>query len=197
MAGSLAYRTHAAEIYAGRVPAKYSRLLPYITGRRILELGAAEGVLSLLLASRDPTADVTALELRAERHRTAFEVQRAWQQRGLDVAGCHMELGDIRSFQPLPAYFRQFQTVVAIRMIYYIADDLDRIFAAAAAGGVSSIVLGGNANRARQWAAAPDSALGRFNFYASVEGMSEVLTAAGYTIATVVREGDPLVVGRR
>jgi hypothetical protein len=195
MAGSLAYRTHAAEIHAGRVPAKYSRLLPYISGRSILELGAAEGVLALLLADRDPAAIVTALERRPDRYAAARELQAAWRARGMRVDRCCMVCGDIRDPRATSLLFGV-DALVAIRMIYYLGDDLARVFATVASH-VPTVVLGGNANRARQWAAAPDSALGRFNFYASVEGMSQVLTAAGYTIATVVREGDPLVIGRR
>ena len=41
--GSLAYRKARAEIWAGQVPEKYTRLLPYIEGSPILEIGSAEG----------------------------------------------------------------------------------------------------------------------------------------------------------
>ena len=49
MTGSLAFRKNEAAIRRGEVPDKYTRLLPYITGERILEIGSAEGVLALLL----------------------------------------------------------------------------------------------------------------------------------------------------
>ena len=48
--GSLEYRKNKDAIKQGQIPSKYTRLLPFIAGDRILELGAAEGVLSLLLA---------------------------------------------------------------------------------------------------------------------------------------------------
>jgi hypothetical protein len=48
---SLAFRKNEAAIRRGDVPDKYTRLLPFITGKRILEIGSAEGVLSLLLAA--------------------------------------------------------------------------------------------------------------------------------------------------
>lgn len=48
--GSLEYRKNRNAIWQANVPNKYTRLLDLIPGQRVLELGAAEGVLSLLLA---------------------------------------------------------------------------------------------------------------------------------------------------
>jgi hypothetical protein len=49
--GSLAYRTHRKAIWRLNIPEKYTRLVDLAPGRRVLELGAAEGVLSLLWRS--------------------------------------------------------------------------------------------------------------------------------------------------
>jgi hypothetical protein len=43
---SLAYRTNRKAIWAGNIPEKYERLVHLVPGQRILELRAAEGVLS-------------------------------------------------------------------------------------------------------------------------------------------------------
>ena len=43
---SLAYRTNRKAIWAGNIPEKYERLVDLVPGQRILELRAAEGVLS-------------------------------------------------------------------------------------------------------------------------------------------------------
>lgn len=193
--GSLAYRRNIDAIQQGHVPDKYRRLLPYITGQHILEIGAAEGVQALLVADRDPAARVTALELSPARHAVACDLQARWRGLGRRVDGCTMVCGDIRERLDLLAGV---ETVVAVRAIYYLQESLADVFTAIAAAGVSTVVLCGNPNRAR-W---PDCvgkavALGSWNRYAGVPGMTEVLTAAGYTIGPVVQEGDPIVLGHR
>lgn len=194
---SLAYRRHELEIVEGRAPEKYLRLLPHITGRRILEIGAAEGVLSLLLADRDPDAAVTALELHPDRHFAALKLQMQWHTLGRRVSGCTMVCGDIRDRLDL---LEGVDTLVAVRTIYHLLDSINDVFRAIAAC-VPNVVLCGNPNRARWSAEAPGSAkvdaLGPYNFYAGVPGMVRVLETAGYTIDTIVHEGDPIVTGHR
>lgn len=194
--GSLAYRRNVAAIQDGKPPEKYLRLLPYITGRRILEIGAAEGVLSLLLADRDEAASVIAVEQSPERHAEALALQRRWWlDLGRRVSRCTMVCGDIRQRYDL---FDGVETVVAIRTIYHLREAIPDVFAAMAAAGVSSVVLCGNSNRAKWPNSTPKAAeLGEWNRYAGVGGMGEALIAAGYRIDTVVREGDPIVTGRR
>ena len=190
--GSLEYRKNKNAIKQGQIPAKYTRLLPFIAGDRILELGAAEGVLSLLLAERKHK--VYALELRPERHEEAKRLKQLWQSQGRDVSGCEMVLGDIRQKREL---LPEVDTLVAVRSIYYLRDQVDDVFAEVGKH-VKRVVLCGNKNRAKTYFDAdgnPTDNLGRFNFYASVEGMTQVLENAGYTIEQTVREGDPIVVG--
>ena len=69
MTGSLAFRKNEAAIFRGDVPQKYLRLLPFIQGNKILEIGSAEGVLSLLLAKQGK--EVIALERDEGRHLAA------------------------------------------------------------------------------------------------------------------------------
>jgi hypothetical protein len=192
--GSFAYRVHEDAIWHARPPQKYLRLLPYITGRRILEIGAAEGVLSLLLADRDPTAEITALERHRDRHAAALALQARWKALGKRVDGCAMVHGDIRDRYDL---LDGVETFVAIRTIYHLEATVPEVFAAVAAK-VPTVVLCGNPNRA-QWPHSSSSTakLGQWNLYAGVQGMSEALMAAGYTIGTVVHEGDPIVTGHR
>src|SRR4249920_3029677 len=91
--GSLAYRANRKAIWRGDIPEKYTRLVDLVPGQRILELGAAEGVLSLLLAQKKEK--VFALELKEERHEEARNLKTSWQERGLDVGRCEMVLGNI------------------------------------------------------------------------------------------------------
>jgi protein-L-isoaspartate O-methyltransferase len=190
--GSLAYRKNKEMIQRGTIPTKYTRLLDLIPGDRILELGAAEGVLSLLLAERK--RKVYAVERNRERHEEALRLQELWQAQGRNVSCCEMILGDLREhFDLLP----KVDTLVAVRAIYYLRDQVADVFSEVGKH-VRYVVLCGNKNRAQRYFETdgrPDDNLGPFNFYASIEGMRKVLEESGYTIDKVISEGDPIVVG--
>lgn len=186
MTASLAYRKNEAAILRGDVPEKYTRLLPHITGQKIIELGSAEGVLALLLAQRGK--QVVALEKNAERHESAQNLAGLWD------ASARFVCGDIRNNYDL---LNGADTLVAVRMIYYLRDDLDAVFAEVAKH-IPNVVLCGNKNRAARWRAGePDKSDGPFNKYASREGMREILTRHGYTITKEITDGDEIVVGRK
>jgi hypothetical protein len=189
--GSLAYRNNEAAIRRGDVPDKYTRLLPFITGHSILEIGSAEGVLALLLARMGK--HVTALEKSEERHESAANLYSDWLGREKKFLPPKFINGAIGHRLDL---LNGIDTLVAVRMIYYLRSDLDRVFAAVAAARIPTVVLCGNQNRAARWRAGiADEPSGPFNFYASREGMSELLTRHGYRIASEVTEGDEIVVG--
>lgn len=185
--GSLAYRKNEAAILRGAVPEKYTRLLPFITGKRIVEIGSAEGVLSCLLAKDG--REVTAVERQAERHKNARKLAAKW-----GVSGVRFVKGDIAANLDL---LQGADTLVAVRMIYYLGAGLDTVFAEAAKH-VPNVVLCGNKNRAHWWREGlPNRNDKADNYYASTEGMACVLQRHGYGITTEIHEGDPIVVGRR
>lgn len=186
MTGSLAYRQNEAAILRGDVPEKYLRLLPYIKGEHILEVGSAEGVLACLLARAGKT--VAALEKSAERHAAAIRLAAEWE---VEPALFNGAIGDRLDL------LDGIDTLVGIRTIYYWGASLDPVFAAAAET-VPNFVLCGNKNRAARWKAGQPNDHDRAdNFYASAEGMKDVLTRHGYKIVAEVLTGDPIVVGRR
>jgi choline dehydrogenase-like flavoprotein len=190
--GSLAYRKNEASILSGDVPEKYTRLLPYITGQRILEIGSAEGVLALLMARAGKT--VTALERSEERHHAANKLYCEWLARTMTFQAPYFVNGDIADHLDL---LKGKDTLVAVRMIYYLGDRLDTVFAEVAKQ-IPTVVLCGNKNRAARWrAGTPDEPLGDMNRFAAREGMNELLTRHGYRIVDECREGDEIVVGRR
>jgi len=190
--GSLAYRKNEAAILAGNVPDKYTRLLPYIAGKKILEIGSAEGVLALLLARMGK--DVTALERSSERHDTAQQLYAEWEAREGRFKAPRFINGDILANLGL---IEGHDTLLAVRSIYYLGEDgVDALFTAAAKH-IPTVVLCGNKNRAARWrAGTPDEPLGEMNRYAAREGMTELLRRHGYTIVETVTDGDPIVVGR-
>lgn len=186
MTGSLAYRKNEAAILRGDVPPKYLRILPYITGHSIIEVGSAEGVLSLLLARQGK--EVTAIEKSRERHEAAQALRDAW-----DVSGVRFINGDVlESLGHLPGH----DTLVCVRSIYYLGNGLDTLFRAASQT-IPNVVLCGNKNRAARWRqGTPDEPLGEMNRYAASEGMTDLLLRHGYKISKVITDGDEIVVGR-
>lgn len=189
MTGSLAYRQNTADILAGNPPEKYTRILPHIPGERIFEFGSAEGVLTCLMARQGRA--VTAVEANAERHKCALALAHTWGVSGITFVNGRVEQ-QIAKVKP-----GQFDALVAVRVIYYLRDQLDAVFAEIARK-MPTVVLCGNKSRARAYhAGRPHEPLGKFNFYASAEGMRALLERHGYAITDEVTEGDAIVVGRR
>ncbi len=194
--GSLAYRENREAIRNGDVPAKYTRIVPLVPGRRVLEIGAAEGVLSLLLALDKEV--VFALDGEEPRHAEALRLQTIWRSRDERFGRCEMILGEFRNRLDL---LDQVDTLVAVRMIYYLEEDMQQVFEKVAQK-VENVVLCGNAHRAAYWAKTkgtglPRRGFGPYDYYASLEGMKSLLEGVGYRITTEVSEGDPIVVGTR
>jgi hypothetical protein len=187
--GSLAYRKNEASILGGAAPEKYTRILPFVHGNKILEIGSAEGVLACLLAKQGK--QVVALERQRERHEAAQRLRDAW---GMDVAGPRFICGDIRdNLQRLDGI----DTLVAVRMIYYLKDDLDPVFGEVSRK-VRNVVLCGNRNRANRWRKGiVDPLSNADDKYASREGMKDLLTRHGYKIVGGTDEGDEIVVGKK
>lgn len=202
MTASLAFRKNEAAIIAGDVPEKFQRLLPHIPGNRILEIGSAEGVLALLMARRDGgnKRSVIALERSEQRVDAAMALHKEWNSRFSFAGGGWIEFvcGDIRdNLGLLDGAGEGVDTLVAVRMVYYLRDDLDKVFAEVAKH-VPNVVLCGNRNRADRYrAGAKDEPGGPHNYYASLEGMKALLERHAYTIVSEVTEGDEIVVGRK
>jgi len=188
---SLAYRKNRDAIWAGKPPAKYTRLVPFITRGPVVEIGAAEGVLSLLFA--ETGLEVRSVELRADRHAEACRLKARWLEMGRKVERCMMLQEQIADTTNL---FDGAHCLLAVRVLYHLREDAHGIIARAYASGVERVVLCGNRARADLFAAGQyvDS-LGVFNALASATGMVEILIGAGYQIDIIVDEGDPIVVG--
>lgn len=193
MTASLAYRKNEAAIARGDVPVKYTRILPHIPGQRILEVGSAEGVLALLLAREG--RQVTALEMRQERHEAALALCTAWNRLSRLKTAPAFVCGRIGEHLDL---LEGKDTLVAVRMVYYLREDIDWIFHRISQH-VPNVVLCGNGNRAARYhenRIPVDDGLGKFNYYASADGMSALLARHGYEVEMGASDGDPIVIGR-
>ena len=192
---SLAFRNSVDKIYQGRVPKKYTRLVPYIQGNTVLEVGAAEGVLSLLLVQ--DKGRVVGIERNEARFREALKLQQVWKEQGKKVDNCHFHNVDIANNLNL---LEGIDTFVAIRTIYYFKENMDKIFSEISKR-CRFIVLGGNKNRAVGYA--KGTYIGNVaenNYFASIAGMKEIAAQYGYAIETEISENsgeDPLVVGKK
>lgn len=196
MTGSLHYRKNEDAILNGTVPDKYTRLLPYIPGKKILEFGAAEGVQALLLSERG--CEVTALEVNRERHEGALRLKDRWLGLGRSVQSCTMVHGDIRDRLDL---LSGVETLLAVRAVYYLRETGVAVMTHAAAAGVRNVVLCGNRNRAHRFEnglTPHDDGLGGWNKLSSITGMRELLEASGFAAEVTLNDGgDPIVTGRR
>lgn len=194
--GSFEYRKEADLIRTGGVSSKYTRILPFVPGRNVFEVGAAEGVLSLLLAERKD--HVFGVEKVDSRHQQALALQNTWRELGFPVDNCEMLLGDVRDhYDKLDSA----DTVVAVRSIYYLKDDLDDVFSQFAAR-VSNVVLCGNRSRSVKYfenrgTKAFGDTVGHYNYYASLDGMWNLVTRHGFRVVHAVPDGDPIVVASR
>lgn len=191
MTGSLAYRKNEDAILRGRIPEKYSRLLPFIPGNKIIEIGSAEGVLALLLAKQGRR--VTAIERSLERHLAAINLSAVWRQKE-KFSAPNFVLGNVLDHMD---ELENADTLVAIRVVYHLRDDIHDVFAAASIN-IPNVVLCGNRGRGEQWrSGVPDEPCGPLNYYSSSEGMRDLLTRHGYTVVREEPNGDPIVVGRK
>lgn len=188
------YENNKREILAGKIPDRYAHLASLVPGRRVLEIGAGEGILALTLAKTKEK--VYALDISPFRHQTAKKIQDAWQKKGIPVENCEMILGDVFDHIDL---LPQVETVVAVRVIYHFQRDIDRIMEAIRKH-AKYLVLAGNAEKAALYQNAhgqPNHPLGNFLRFATKEGMVSLLEQYGYRIVQTVEQGDPIVIGEK
>lgn len=188
---SLFYRENRRAIERGTVPERYLRVVSQVTGPRVLEMGAAEGTLSLLLASRGRV--VVGVEPKADR--AALAVRRTMAAPP-PTGRLSFVFGDIRDHLPL---LQNIDTFVGMRCIYYLRHDIERVFEAIAKH-VPEVVLTGNAEREAKFVAGERSSLGDYERYATLEGMISLVVKKGYRVihseAGIPEERDPMVVAR-
>jgi hypothetical protein len=151
-------------------------------------MGSAEGTLGSMVA-RVGTRYL-GIESNPARHIEA--VTRATQ---LGAPGAHALLfGDLRDHLLL---LNDYETFVGMRCIYYLRDDITRVFDQVCSS-VKEIVLVGNAEREERYLAGHRGSLGEFERFATLDGMTELVTERGFVVSRsdrgTPRLEDPLVV---
>jgi hypothetical protein len=187
---SLFYRENEADIEAGRIPARYRRVADSISTDSVFEMGAAEGTLGLLVAETGKR--YLGVESNPARH---IEAARRNALHG-SLNSHALLLGDIRHHMSL---LSDFETFVGMRCIYYLRSDIHEVFDRICAS-VQEVVLVGNAEREERYLAGERGSLGESEYFATLEGMTSLLTARGFLVSRteqgVARQIDPLVIGR-
>lgn len=189
---SVDYLAHEEMLKEGSLPEKFARLLPLIEGECILEIGSAEGILAMALTASK--SKVVSLDITPARQDAGKKLQETWIRAGREeVKKCEFICGDIFERFDL---LKDADTVIASRVIYYFHEAMHDLISACAGHGVSGIVLVGNEYRAGEWDRNRDGKeLGKYAYYSTIAGMKELLEKHGYSVATVIPEGDPVVVG--
>lgn len=189
---SLFYRENRDAIERGDLPHRYLRVASEVSGDRVLEMGAAEGTLCLLLAQRKRYV----IGIEPHPQRVAVAVQRIAAAQPLE-GRVSFVYGDVRDHLSL---LDKVDTFVGMRCIYYLREDIEMLFDAIAQS-VPEVVLTGNAEREARFAFGDRSSLGEYERYATLEGMIELLESRGYRVALceegIPNERDPMVVARR
>jgi len=213
---SIAFRTASQNIVNGDIPKKYKKILKHIEGDSILEVGSAEGVLSLLAADKKPNRHVLGLERHTIRYQTSLRLKEAWRKLGKHVSNCEFLHDDLINNLHL---LKGRDTFMGIRVIYYFLHDIDKIFSEVSKH-CKRIILGGNYSRSdgRQSSIkgvstvkvlgtnpnlsyAPYNVIERNpNYYASAKGMEEIGKKYGYETELLIPENipahsDPLYIG--
>ncbi len=191
---AIAYRKNEEEILKGNPPEKYTRILPFVPGNRVLEIGAAESVLSLLLARTKEM--VYALDKSEYRIQKGKELQKTWRKLGYSVDNCRIIHGGIEDQMDL---LDDVDTIIAVRVIYHFREeiDLDELFRVFAKK-VKHVVLVGNKDKSNDFYRLGgdfETSPIPFNYYATAEGMVALLERNGFTITEKLTEGDPIVTG--
>lgn len=195
--GSLEFRRHEELISEGNVTAKYARILPFVPGETVFEMGAAEGVLSLLLSERKEK--VWAVERSLERHQRAKELKDQWLARGFPAESCEMLHGDLSDHMEL---LDASETFLAVRALYYLGKGIEDVVAQAWKN-VDNIVLVGNRFRSEKYFSGRTSSHsvgqveGLNNYYASLDGMWTLVSRQGFSVRHAIPDGDPILVACR
>lgn len=194
---SLQFRQDEQLLREGKATAKYTRILPFVPGETVFEMGAAEGVLSLLLSEKKKR--VWAVEKSMERHQRAKELKDQWIARGFQVDSCEMVHGDIQDHSDL---LDASETFLSVRALYYLGPNIEDVLAGAWSN-VENVVLVGNRFRSEKYFSTRSNSHkdgeveGADNYYASLDGMWTLVSRLGFSVRFAIPDGDPILVASR
>ena len=191
------YQDNKEEIRKGNVPERYTRIANVVPGEKILEIGSADGTQTLTLSQKK--GSVVGVELMPMQYQEALELQQYWKDNGLQVENARFVNENIAEKLDL---LNGYDTILMSRVLYHMREAVEPLFDSIAKSDVENVVLVGCPLREARWqeGGASGDSLGKYAYYASSDGMKEILEQAGFDIVHAEPSGDnvdPLVVGTR
>ena len=192
------FRKNKQQIALGNVPARYERTAELVPGKRVLDIGSADGTLALVLAQSKEK--VIGAELMRYRHKTAQEMQRTWAKRGAKTDNVRFVNRGAKRVRP---FLREVDTVVLSRALYHLRDDAFWLFAQIERiPTITHVALFGNRDKEREWfdTKGEQPGLGKYLALVAQEGMEDILKKHGFDIETSIASTeteDPIVIGVR
>ncbi len=177
--------------WQGQTVPKFDRLVPIMPGNSLVEIGAAEGILSLTMAPHKER--VRAIDITPARHQKALELKARWIELGKPVENCEMVLGDALKH---PELIAGFDTLMASRVIYYFGTYLEE-FMDNVRKNVDNVCFIGNPVRTARLAQGSTGKLGEYAKYATVPGMIELVERHGFKVWHVDETLDPLIIAKK
>ncbi len=192
-----AFEKHREEIFKGLVPERYSEIAGYVPGAKVLDVGSADGTLTVYLATSKK--EVHGSEISKARFQTSLKLKKAWLQQGLISDNCtfyHRKVTDLEDLLSIV------DCVVLIRVLYHLKEDADKLFSMIARkSNIKYVAVCGNASKEKKLERdEPISGLEDFAVLATEKGMIDFLESHGFMIKQQVRlksTGDCLLVGER
>ncbi|SMF57907.1 hypothetical protein SAMN02982989_0657 [Xaviernesmea oryzae] len=191
MAQSIEFDANKDAHWNGQPVPKFERLVPIMPGSSLVEIGAAEGILSLTLAPHKER--VRAIDITPNRHQKALELKARWLELGKRVENCEMVLGDALKN---PELISGFDTLMASRVIYYFGTFLEE-FMDNVRKNVDNVCFIGNPVRTAQFNQGKTGKLGEYAKYATIPGMIELVERHGFKVTHVDETLDPLIIARK
>lgn len=192
------FRKNREQIALGNVPGRYERTASFVPGRRVLDIGSADGTLALVLAQSKEK--VIGAELMRYRHRTAQQMQRTWAERGARTENLRFVNRGVKRVKPL---LKEVDTVVLSRTLYHLRADASWLFSQLKEfDNIEYVALFGNRDKEREWfgSKGEQTGLGEYLAFSGQEGMEDILRKHGFDIETSIASTeteDPIVIGAR
>ena len=182
------FRKNEQAIRQGQIPNRLDEFAKLIPGESFVEVGSADGTLSLHLGRNGKK--VFGVELTEYRHQKALELKEAWLNRGEDVSQVNFICGDSRQAGP---YLDQVETLVLSRTLYHLRADAEPLIARAKqSDALKNIAILGNRVKERVYLEGGNirGLEKKYLALASLQGMSDLLTQNGFVIELGIESTD-------
>lgn len=189
-------------IFKCEVPKRYQTILKLVPGQNVIEIGSAEGTQLLLIAQSKQSA--TGYEKMDRQYATALELKQAWSKIGKSVESCEFVNDDIFSaMEKDKTIFDNTDTILMSRVIYHLRDQIPQLMEMIESSQVKYLMLVGCPNREERWKNQGErgDAMGRYAFYATLEGMIELAESINFRVTTKIQSEqdgtEPIMIAER